>query len=34
MFGGVVLIYVKCTKLAEFIFKSPPPHLKNFLTHQ
>ena len=33
MFGGVVMIYVKCTKLAEFIFKKPP-HLKNFLTYQ
>ena len=25
MFGGVILTYVKCSKLAEFFFKNPPP---------
>ena len=30
MFGGVILIYVNCLKLAEFIFIKPPPHLTNF----
>ena len=28
MFGGVVMIYVKCAKLAKIIFKKKP-HLKN-----
>ena len=31
MFGAVILIYVKCTKLAEFIFeKTPLPSQKLF----
>ena len=30
MFGGVVIIHVKCTKLAEFLFKKTPPSQKLF----
>ena len=32
MFGAVILIYVKCSKLAEFFFQKPPLYLKNLLT--
>ena len=30
MFGAVILIYVKCTKLAEFIFEKNLPSQKLF----
>ena len=34
MFGGVIMIYVNCLKLAEFIFKKKPLYLKDFLTNK
>ena len=30
MFGAVILIYVKCTKLAEFIFEKKPSISETF----